>query len=137
MPKITPASRAPRMDAEEVKVALADAVQRIKGDLTDEQVTRVVAALGDIYTGTPVGTVYRDGTSVAVRVNHNGLPKWAVVSENGAVRFEIGTQFPGTKLADPVPAAERPEPESVAPVQDPFGPDGPPPGLLGPDPEAS
>ena len=95
MPKTSPARRAPRMDADEVKFALADSVQRIKGDLTDEQVTRVVTALGEIYSGTPVGTVYRDGTSVAVRVNHNGLPKWAVVAENGAVRFEVSTQFPG------------------------------------------
>jgi hypothetical protein len=125
------------MDADEVKAALADAVQRIKGDLTDEQVTRVVTALGDIYSGTPVGTVYRDGTSVAVRVNHNGLPKWAVVAENGAVRFEVSTQFPGEKLADPVPADERPEPEPVAPAEDPFGPDGPPPGLMGPPTEES
>ena len=136
MPNKSPARRAPRMDAEEVKFALADAVQRIKGDLTDEQVTRVVTALGEIYSGTPVGTVYRDGTSVAVRVNHNGLPKWAVVAENGAVRFEVSTQFPGEKLADPVAEEDRPEPV-VDEAEDPFGPAGPPPGLMGPPTEES
>ena len=55
MPKKSPARRAPRMDADEVKAALADSVQRIKGDLTDEQVARVVTALGEIYDRYPGG----------------------------------------------------------------------------------
>lgn len=74
------------------------------GDIPEDHVRRVLAALEVIKEGAPVGTVVQDPETcaVAVRVAQDGVPFWLVSTVSGDAWTDMQPQLDGwTVLVDP------------------------------------
>jgi hypothetical protein len=60
-------------------------IVKVVGDMTEDQVRRVLAARDMVHSGSPVGTVMRDPKTgaVATRVTENGVAVWQVCAPAG------------------------------------------------------
>ena len=65
--------------------AVIAAIVKVVGDMTEDQVRRVLAAREMVHSGSPVGTVMRDPKTgaVALRVTENGVGVWQVSTPAG------------------------------------------------------
>lgn len=65
--------------------AVIAAIVKVVGDMTEDQVRRVLAARDMVHSGSPVGTVMRDPKTgcVATRVTENGVAVWQVCAPAG------------------------------------------------------
>ena len=65
--------------------AFVAAVTARVGDITEDQVRRVLAAVDQVQEGATVGTLMQDPETqaIAVRVNQSGVPVWKVTTMNG------------------------------------------------------
>ena len=65
--------------------AVIAAIVKVVGDMTEDQVRRVLAARDMVHSGSPVGRVMRDPKPgcVATRVTENGVAVWQVCAPAG------------------------------------------------------
>ena len=65
--------------------AVIAAIVKVVGDMTEDQVRRVLTARDMVHSGSPVGTVMRDPKTgaVATRVTENGVAVWQVCAPAG------------------------------------------------------
>ncbi len=65
--------------------AVIAAIVKVVGDMTEDQVRRVLAARDMVHSGSPVGTVMRDPKTgcVALRVTEDGVAVWQVSAPAG------------------------------------------------------
>ena len=73
--------------------------ERLGGDLSEEQVARVLASVEAVEEGADLGTVVRqEGGEVAVRVEFRGVPRWLVCSPTGSTHFDMQPTLAGETL---------------------------------------
>ena len=82
--------------------------ERLGGDLSEEQVARVLASVEAVEEGADLGTVVRKtGGEVAVRVEFRGVPRWLVCSPTGSTHFDMQPTLAGETLYPKAKAARR------------------------------
>lgn len=87
--------------------SIVKAVTAVVGDLTEDQVRRVLAALESIRDGAPVGSIVQDPKTGAVahRVREGGVTFWSVTGPDGAYHRDMQPNLVGwkalTKLTEP------------------------------------
>lgn len=64
-------------------------------ELTDEQVNRVIVAYLAVHSGEPVGTVVRQGSTLAQRIDQDGVHIWRVMNSDGSLTFDTRPTLEG------------------------------------------
>lgn len=82
------------MDAAQVR-----AVTAVVGDLSEDQVRRVLTAVESLRDGATPGTIVQDPATgaVALRVSEGGVDYWSVTDPSGAYYRDMQPQLQGWK----------------------------------------
>jgi hypothetical protein len=80
------------MDAAQVR-----AVTAVVGDISEDQVRRVLTAVESLRDGATPGTIVQDPKTgaVALRVSEGGVDYWSVTDPSGAYYRDMQPQLPG------------------------------------------
>jgi hypothetical protein len=77
------------------------AISTQMGDLTEEQVHRVLEAWNHVRAGDPVGTVRRGPAGeIAHRVDHEGVHLWRVSAPDGSQYNDLQPTLPWPELSE-------------------------------------